>query len=1266
MAKKKPEDSERILLLKEQKNLDGSFARTFTKSQGVQYLRNEIERAAGETDSNPSDWQKEAGNYRKGRFRMHGMEIAIENPKDSIRRGKDSTGKRWEVTMPHHYGYIKKTESEADGDHVDCFLGPHPDSHVVFVIDQESPGGRFDEAKVMLGFKNSKAAKQAYLSAFSRGWKGYGGMSTMTIGQFKNWLEHGDTGKRIVGQSTTKYAKGQEPEDVSDFRARMNREMEEKGPTPAPKPLNLKQQPEPKLPDTDLDKELAAGAAKQPPAPPGLGGPPSGRATTPGTPNTGRLPTPGASPASSSQENSQAQETSFQNAGKPQAKMPGVAQPDILAEQQRKGTSPLDPNRTTSQGVGAEPNGTPDPPPNLQQPAKPAFEPPQINPQHAPLIARHAPDVKPGSRQAEFVSQVMDGGNTHPSRIKVAGEFANRITGKIGGEFLPRAAKDIAMDPEEHMAMSKKAFAAGTPAGKRLAEYHVAMARVKTEIGNKYKEEEATGQAEGGQPPAEQPAAAEQQAQPEQAASQPAVAEQPAPTEAASSADTPAGGYDSSDLAGMPSEGTVEAQAGADDEVIPGGATTKQGMRASGVGTPAHNQALGLHQHAFSVQPNPADGRKWDVIGPGGEVLHTSHNKALAEKLAPQFRQEYVGQPHPKAFLVDKQQDDKGNVSYAVHDRHGNEIYKGPSDKMANTIASEYRKDWEEQASSPPEPGKAKPEAEQAQPATENPAVTPPPAPDFKQQMRDYTHLADRLQAHNLPFLRGAQVMGTKDGVQIRHPGGGVAKLRYERPGEIDQVSQERGVPAAAYWDANGTIVVPRDFTDDQVGHEYVHFLQQAGVLNKHDVAAFGGYEPMAHAYQHWLRNGRPQSHGGIIHKIYDFWKALHGDQKAIRRRALRRIDEGMQKPGGWQQKLDNLTTGARALGERMEGGHRRPKDPENLYFAKDGEVEKYSIGESGESQEPNYNDPSYPTVTAWHNDIAFTVPAHKDALSPEHMQALADYEVHRRQHEKLNNQLMPPGSNKSYDDLTFQEQQRLDRSLGRLNELEVEERAHRVAASPMRSDRYILRKGNLYTTRDRAGNLATYSVAATPQMAKRMFAKHAIVKVPNVWMITNKDGSTVVGHGLEYDNDPSSSYNSRHWVARLHANMFDTPERPDLSKHPVRTYGKTRKKTGEWYGKQADAESAGQWNESEVERNEGGQFTELPPVLRKGKSKKRYAAVQSSPRIPPKAIAHGTRHEMEHTDDPKVARKIALDHLRENHRYYEIIEKALKEATPA
>src|SRR5574337_1526772 len=49
----------------------------------------------GATDPNPTDAQKRAGNYRKFRATWNGLQIAIENPKGSIRSGVDRHGKPW-------------------------------------------------------------------------------------------------------------------------------------------------------------------------------------------------------------------------------------------------------------------------------------------------------------------------------------------------------------------------------------------------------------------------------------------------------------------------------------------------------------------------------------------------------------------------------------------------------------------------------------------------------------------------------------------------------------------------------------------------------------------------------------------------------------------------------------------------------------------------------------------------------------------------------------------------------------------------------------------------------------------------------------------------------------------------------------------------------------------------------------------------------------------------------------------------------------------
>ena len=168
-------------------------------------LAEEIEHAAAETDTTPSEAEKKAGNYRKGKVRIRGLEVAIENPKGSIRSGNDSSGTPWSVEMANHYGYIKTHISEADGDHVDCFIGPQPDSEIVFVVNQtKAPAWKqFDEHKVMIGFTSSEKAKRAYLANFSEGWQGFDSIVPMTMDQFKEWLEHGDTGVRVV----EKYAK---------------------------------------------------------------------------------------------------------------------------------------------------------------------------------------------------------------------------------------------------------------------------------------------------------------------------------------------------------------------------------------------------------------------------------------------------------------------------------------------------------------------------------------------------------------------------------------------------------------------------------------------------------------------------------------------------------------------------------------------------------------------------------------------------------------------------------------------------------------------------------------------------------------------------------------------------------------------------------------------------------------------------------------------------------------------------------------------------
>lgn len=159
----------------------------------------QIEIARAEVDPEPTEAQKESGNYKKGHLQLHGMDIALENPKGSTRSGTDPDGKTWLSVMAHDYGYIKRTEG-ADGDHVDVFIGPQPDSGTVYVVDQVDPAtGKFDEHKVMLGFASEQEARAGYLANYEDGWQGLGSIQAMPIEGFKEWLQNGNTTKPLSG-----------------------------------------------------------------------------------------------------------------------------------------------------------------------------------------------------------------------------------------------------------------------------------------------------------------------------------------------------------------------------------------------------------------------------------------------------------------------------------------------------------------------------------------------------------------------------------------------------------------------------------------------------------------------------------------------------------------------------------------------------------------------------------------------------------------------------------------------------------------------------------------------------------------------------------------------------------------------------------------------------------------------------------------------------------------------------------------------------------
>ena len=93
----------------------------------------------GNINHNPTEGQKEAGNYLKDRIKIDGNRIALENHDGSVRSGTDQDGNKWQSEMHGHYGYFERTEGR-DGDQVDVVVKPGTEtSPKVFVVDQVDP-----------------------------------------------------------------------------------------------------------------------------------------------------------------------------------------------------------------------------------------------------------------------------------------------------------------------------------------------------------------------------------------------------------------------------------------------------------------------------------------------------------------------------------------------------------------------------------------------------------------------------------------------------------------------------------------------------------------------------------------------------------------------------------------------------------------------------------------------------------------------------------------------------------------------------------------------------------------------------------------------------------------------------------------------------------------------------------------------------------------------------------------------------------------------
>lgn len=135
----------------------------------------------------PTQQQLEMNDYGVARIQIAGLNIAIENPIGSVRRGVDQDGHAWETRMSAHYGYIENTIG-ADGDELDIFVAPDTEQDYqgrVFIINQIDRAGRFDEHKVILGVPSKARAIALYQAHYDEQFNSIGSMVEMSLEDFK-------------------------------------------------------------------------------------------------------------------------------------------------------------------------------------------------------------------------------------------------------------------------------------------------------------------------------------------------------------------------------------------------------------------------------------------------------------------------------------------------------------------------------------------------------------------------------------------------------------------------------------------------------------------------------------------------------------------------------------------------------------------------------------------------------------------------------------------------------------------------------------------------------------------------------------------------------------------------------------------------------------------------------------------------------------------------------------------------------------------------
>lgn len=136
----------------------------------------------------------------QGKERIFGIPILIENKKGSVRRGKDPDGVPWRTVMRDHYGEFTGVPG-TDGDYLDVFIGPEARKikktdgkegvfDKVWVIHaKDKDTGRYDEDKVMFGYKTKEDAVRAFKQHYDQPEKFMGPVNEYSLLEFKDKIE---------------------------------------------------------------------------------------------------------------------------------------------------------------------------------------------------------------------------------------------------------------------------------------------------------------------------------------------------------------------------------------------------------------------------------------------------------------------------------------------------------------------------------------------------------------------------------------------------------------------------------------------------------------------------------------------------------------------------------------------------------------------------------------------------------------------------------------------------------------------------------------------------------------------------------------------------------------------------------------------------------------------------------------------------------------------------------------------------------------------